>query len=229
VTENAAERIGIVMQVRMGSTRLPGKVLMPLGQTTLLGWIVQRIRDLPWTLVVATSDQSQDDPIADNCECMNVSCFRGSELDVLDRYYQCAVENGFSQIVRLTGDNPFPDKEVMRELISLHLAESADYSYCLGELPVGTGSEVISVEALETSWREGRATHHREHVNEYILEQPYRFQISKLEVNSAKYAPTLRLTIDTKEDYERIYRCVQNDTNVNIGTEALIERCSSSV
>jgi spore coat polysaccharide biosynthesis protein SpsF len=223
------EQVGIVLQARMGSTRLPGKVLLPLGSTTLLGWIVKRLRDMPWPLVIATSDQAQDDAISRQCEQMEVRCFRGCEQDVLDRYYQCAVACGFSHVVRLTGDNPCPDTEALQQLVALHLASAADYTHSFGELPVGVGAEIFRFEALQESWREGSAAHHREHVNEFIIEQPSRFRIMKLEVAPGKHAPNLRLTIDTQEDYRRIAGCLGDGAEVHIGTEALIKRCSSFV
>lgn len=227
MTEDLKNRIGIVLQARMGSTRLPGKVLMPLGGTTLLGWIVQRLRDLPWPLVIATSDQVQDDAIARQCEKMNAQYFRGSEQDVLDRYYQCAVAYGFSHVIRLTGDNPCTDTEALQQLVAFHLASAADYTHSFGELPVGVGAEIFKFEALQDSWREGRAAHHREHVNEFIIEHPSRFRTMKLEVAPAKHAPDLRFTIDTQEDYQRIAGCLKEGVDVHIGTEELIKRCSS--
>ena len=229
MTETAEKQIGIVLQARMGSTRLPGKVLLPLGDTTLLSWIVQRLRDMPWPLVIATSNQVQDDAISRQCELMNTRCFRGSEQDVLDRYYQCAVACSFSHVIRLTGDNPCPDTEALQQLVALHLASVADYTHSFGELPVGVGAEIFKFEALQESWQEGRAAHHREHVNEFIIEQPSRFRIMKLEVAPGKHAPDLRLTIDTQGDYRRIAGCLGNGADVHIGTEALIKRCSSFV
>lgn len=229
MTEAIENRIGMVLQARMGSARLPGKVLMPLGGTTLIGWIVQRLRDLPWPLVVATSDQAQDDVIVRYCEQMNVQYFRGSDQDVLDRYYQCAVAYGFSHVIRLTGDNPCPDTEALQQLVDLHLTSAADYTHSFGELPVGVGAEIFKFEALQDSWREGCAAQHREHVNEFIIEHPSRFRTMKLEVASSKHAPNLRLTIDTLEDYHRIAWCLNSATDVNISTEALIKQCSSFV
>ena len=222
-------QIGIVIQARMGSTRLPGKVLMPLGGTTLLGWIVQRLRGLPWPLVIATGDKVQDDEIARQCEQMGVQCFRGSEQDVLDRYYQCAAAYCFAHVIRLTGDNPCPDIEALQQLVALHLSSVADYTHSFGELPVGMGAEIFKFETLEDSWREGHAAQHREHVNEFIIEQPSRFRTVTLAVPASKHAPKLRFTIDSQEDYQRIAGYLSGGVDVHIGTEALIRRCSSFV
>ena len=226
MAEAAKTPVGIVLQARMGSTRLPGKVLMPLGNTTLLGWIVRRLCALPWPLVIATSDQPRDDAIARHCEEMSVACFRGSELDVLDRYYHCAMAYGFAHVIPLTGANPCPDTEALRQLVALHLSAAADYTHSIGDLPIGVGAEVFRFEALRNSWKEGHAANHREHVNEFILESPARFHIARLDVPHDKVAPGLRLTIDTPEDYYRIAGYLSG-VDLCISTEELIRRCSS--
>jgi spore coat polysaccharide biosynthesis protein SpsF len=221
-------RIGIVLQARMGSTRLPGKVLMPLGGTTMLGWIVQRLRDLPWTLVVATSDQMQDDAIVRQCEQMDVRYFRGSETDVLGRYYQCARENCFEHVVRLTADNPFTDVEELRRLIEQHLIQRNDYTHSFGSMPQGVGAEIFTFAALEKSAREGQAPNHREHVNEYIQENLGAFRIGVLEVAAAKRCPDLRLTVDTEDDYRHVCAIAGQTLDYWVGTEEVIQLCSRS-
>ena len=100
---------------------------------------------------------------------------------MLDRYYQCAIQYGFRHIVRLTGDNPFPDMEELDNLIALHLSAGTDYANSFASLPIGVGAEIFTFEALERSWREGDAPHHLEHVNEYLLEHPEIFRSTSLE------------------------------------------------
>ena len=113
---------GVIIQARMGSARLPGKVLRQIGSLPLLGHVVGRLalskHDIH--VVVATSLLPQDDAIAAYCADIKVNCFRGSELDVLDRYYQCAKCHGFDHIIRLTADNPFTDIEDLDRLIEFH-------------------------------------------------------------------------------------------------------------
>jgi spore coat polysaccharide biosynthesis protein SpsF len=103
-----APDIGIIMQARMGSTRLPGKILMPLGSKSLLEHILARLGRLRHAAltVIATSEAPQDDVVAQFCAAHAVACFRGSEQNVLDRYYRCASRYGFRQIVRVTGETP---------------------------------------------------------------------------------------------------------------------------
>lgn len=228
MADAAKENVGIVLQARMGSIRLPGKVLMPLGNTTLLGWIVQRLHDLPWPLVIATSDQVRDDAIVRQCEKINVQYFRGNEQDVLDRYYQCARESHFEHVVRLTADNPFTDMDELQRLIKRHLSQRNDYSHSFGSMPVGVGAEIFTFAALERSALEGHAPNHREHVNEYIQERPDVFRIGVLEVAAAKRCPDLRLTVDTQDDYRRACTIAGCAPELWIGTEEAINRCSHS-
>ena len=111
--------VGVIIQARMGSTRLPGKVLKPIAGKVLLDHVLGRLSLLayPVKVVVATSDLPQDDAIVRHCQSRSVAVYRGSETDVLDRYYQCACENGFAHVVRLTADNPFTDVEELQRLI----------------------------------------------------------------------------------------------------------------
>lgn len=226
---SALAKVGVVLQARMGSSRLPGKVLKPFGDSVLLGWILDRLAALPWPVIVATSLQQQDAAVAEFCNQRTQPCWRGSETDVLDRYYTCARHYGFTHVVRLTGDNPFPDVQELVRLVDFHLQGGYDYSHNIGELPVGVGAEIFSMATLEASWREGREPQHREHVNEYILERPERFNIGKLLPPDSKQAASLSLTIDTPEDYERISALPLLAGDAALTTERLIARCSSSV
>ncbi|QCO07163.1 cytidylyltransferase domain-containing protein [Azospirillum argentinense] len=195
--------IGIILQARMGSTRLPGKVLRPLNGIPMLDRIVARLdRQAGFQLVVATGDLPGDDPVAAHAEALRVPVFRGSSLDVLDRYYHCALSFGFTQVIRATADNPFVDMEEGKRLLRRHQADGADYSLTI-DLPVGVGLEIFTFPALARSWREGRAPHHREHVNEYILERPEVFRITRVSAPEPKQAPGLRLTVDTAADLAR--------------------------
>ncbi len=197
--------IGIIIQARMGSTRLPGKILMPIGGKVLLEHILFRLGRLrhPVTIVLATTDTRKDDIVKNFCDDHAVACFRGSENNVLDRYYQCAVQFGFRHIVRLTGDNPFPDMEELDNLIALHLSGRTDYANSFASLPIGAGAEIFTFEALKRSRQEGTEPHQIEHVNEYMLEHPEIFSTVSLNVATNKNRPEIRLTVDTEDDYKR--------------------------
>ncbi len=215
----------------MGSTRLPGKVLKPIAGKALLDHVLGRLSllEFPVKAVVATSDLAQDAAIAQHCLDKGIDVFRGSESDVLDRYYQCARHYSFDHVVRLTADNPFTDIAELQRLIEQHLTEGNDYTHSFGCMPLGVGAEIFTFAALEKSAQEGHAPNHREHVNEYIQENPNIFRIGVLEVSAVKKEPGLRLTVDTQEDYLRACSIAGNAPNRWIGTEEAIELCSHSV
>lgn len=222
--------VGVIIQARMGSTRLPGKVLKPIAGKALLDHALGRLSLLayPVKVVVATSDLPQDDAIAQHCLSKGVVVFRGNETDVLDRYYQCARENRFEHVVRLTADNPFTDMEELQRLIEQHLAQHNDYTHSFGSMPLGVGAEIFTFAVLESSAREGHAPNHREHVNEYIQENPGVFRIGVLDVPAAKRCPYLRLTVDTEDDYQRACAIAGHAPGRWIGTEEAIRLCSRS-
>src|SRR5262245_23784116 len=126
----------------MGSTRLPGKVLKPIGGVPLLEYIVRRLARLthPAQTVVVLSHTPQDDVVEAFCRERAIDCYRGSEQNVLERYYGCARSRGFMQIVRLTADNPFTDIEELDRLIELHLSSRSDFTHSFRALPVGVGA-----------------------------------------------------------------------------------------
>lgn len=219
--------LGIVIQARMLSTRLPGKVLKPIAGRFLLDHVLGRLKMLltPVKVVVATSNLSYDDPIALHCESQGVSVFRGSETDVLDRYYRCSQLYAFNHVVRLTADNPFTDIQELQRLIHYHLDGGFDYTHCLTSLPLGVGSEIFSFGALQKSSLEGTAPNHREHVNEYITEHPKIFKIGELCVDKPKRRPDLRLTVDTPDDYQRACSIAEQAPERWLGTEEAIMLC----
>jgi spore coat polysaccharide biosynthesis protein SpsF len=202
--------LGLILQARMGSTRLPGKVLRPLLGRPLLGVICDRLarRRCGGQFVVATTTLPQDDTIEAFCRAEGVACFRGDPLDVLDRYYRCALAFGFDPVVRLTGDNPFVDVEEVDRLVALQVACGAPFSHSFAPLPIGVGAEVFSFAALAASHAEGHEPQHREHVDEFLIENPDRFPFEKLLVPAAKRQPHVRLTVDTEEDFRRAERII---------------------
>lgn len=200
--------IGAVVQARMGSTRLPGKVLKPIAGRPLLDHVIGRLSSLRSEVlpIVATTVEKNDDAIVARCGELGVKCFRGSEPDVLGRYVACARAYGLDHVVRLTADNPFTDIEELDRLIDLHLALGNDYTHSFGVMPLGVGAEMFTRAALERSGRDGHAPNHREHVNEYIQENPQSFRIGQLDVPAAKNHPEISLTVDTEDDYIRVCR-----------------------
>ncbi len=200
-------RIGIVLQARASSSRLPGKVLRPLLGRPMLGWIVERLRLCQEvdTVILATSDRADDDVVAALGTQLGTPVFRGDLDDVLDRYCACARQFGLNAVVRATGDNPFVDWEEADRLVRLFRSGTWDYASAFPSfgsgLPIGLGVEIMSAQALERSWREGKHLHHREHVNEYIQENPALFPQTVLTAPPEKTAPELSFTVDTAEQF----------------------------
>lgn len=219
--------IGIIIQARMGSTRLPKKVLKKIGDKNLLEHILFRLSKLKREVkvIIATSDLSKDDELEEFCDDTNTICFRGSEQNVLERYYLCAKEHNFSHVVRLTGDNPFVDIEELDNLIDLHINLHSDYSRSFSVLPKGVGSEIFTFDALELSYINGKKEGHLEHVNEYIEENEDKFTISELKVTKEKRKPDMSLTVDTLDDYKKACYIVEESKAEYIKTQEAIKLC----
>jgi len=215
----------------MGSARLPGKVMRPLCNRALLGHVLDRLKMVRNSdvLVVATTTETRDNLIEAFAAREGVACFRGSETDVLDRYYQAALHFGLANIVRATADNPLVDPVEIERLIELHLRSNADYTHAFGKLPVGIGAECFTMNALERSWHEGHRSNHREHVNEYIQELPAVFHIEELDIPPDKTAPRLRLTVDTPDDFSSMTRIYEKLylPGTYITTEEAVALCGS--
>jgi spore coat polysaccharide biosynthesis protein SpsF len=199
----------------MGSTRLPGKVLLDIVGEQMLARVVEQTEAVQGldAVVVATTESSHDDPIAELAGQRGWRIFRGSESDVLDRYVQAARQADASHVLRVTADCPLLWVEGAGAVLSRHLETGADYTHNLSVwgsgLPVGVGTEVFTRDTLERSWREGTAPHHREHVDEYVYENPESFRIERVDIPEALSRPSLRLTVDTREDLELIRQIYQ--------------------
>ena len=167
----------------MSSTRLPGKVLLPLAGREVLAHVLDRVSACETIddVVVATSDQPSDDVLAQWCDCRGVPVFRGSLDDVLDRYYQCAVRARADAVVRITADCPALDSTIVDEVIRGFTAGNFDLFYLAGEFPDGLDCAVFSFSALERAWREATLKSEREHVGPYVVNHPERFRLGSLE------------------------------------------------
>ena len=172
-----------IVQARMSSTRLPGKVLLPLAGREVLAHVLDRLAfcNTLDEVVVATSSDASDDVLAQWCRARGVPVFRGSLLDVLDRYYQCAVENKATAVVRITADCPALDPTLVDDVVRGFHAGGYDL-YCLGgEFPDGLDCQVFSFSALERAWREAVLGSEREHVGPYFGNHPEFFHLGSLD------------------------------------------------
>ena len=212
--------IYVIIQARMGSTRLPGKVLMNLSGKSVLEHIIDRLNQSKYIdkIIVATSDNDENEPIFDLCDSKNVFCFRGSENDVLDRFYHSCVNFNVKSddiLIRITADCPLIDYEIVDKTIKLHIDENNEYTSntmpCT--YPDGLDCEVFSFAVLTKTWKNANLSSEREHVTLYIRNHPEIFKLGSL-TNDVDYSD-LRWTLDEKEDfilineiYEELY-----DTN----------------
>lgn len=193
-----------IIQARMGSTRLPGKVLMDLGGETVLARVVGRLQraQLVSKIVVATTDSAADDAIVQECHRLQASSFRGSEIDVLDRYYQAARVCAASTVVRITSDCPVIDPQLVDETIRVFQQRHGDYASNAFPRthPRGLDTEVFTMAALERAWRDAHEPYEREHVTPFFYEHPELFRLVSLRgpIDYSQY----RWTLDTAEDLE---------------------------
>ncbi|MEO6709311.1 MAG: glycosyltransferase family protein [Planctomycetota bacterium] len=205
-------RIVAILQARTGSTRLPGKVLMPIGERSMLERVVERIQRMLTIddFIVATSVSPADDAIASLCTAQGWHCFRGPEKDVLERYLRAAQAMSASDVVRITSDCPLFSWQQADRLVAQHIASGNDYTHnltCWGSgMPIGTGVEAMTIDALGMAWTYGLEPNHREHVTEYLYEHPQRFQIELMRAPETIDRPSYRLTVDTRRDLELMRR-----------------------
>jgi spore coat polysaccharide biosynthesis protein SpsF len=192
-------RIVAIIQARMGSERLPGKVLARIGNSSLLTILIHRLKQSSCLdlIVVATTPKKDDDAIVELAKREHVCWHRGSDQDVLGRYYEAATRFNADVIVRVTADNPLTDPELMDRLIGAHLKNRWDYSYC-PDAPLGTGVEVLDFAALDAANQATSNQSEREHVTLYLRLHPNKFAIQAIECLSRD--PSMRLTVDTAAD-----------------------------
>jgi len=200
-----------IIQARMGATRLPGKVLKPLCGEPVLAHVVRRVKAASRldAAVVATTVSPGDDVVAAACPALGAGCFRGSEQDVLSRYYGAAQMAGADIIVRITADCPLYDPMLLDRMLASFVMPDATGSVpdCMSNViercfPRGLDTEIVTFAALERTHREATQTYEREHVIPYIYQHPDRFRLRSYteEPNLSEH----RWTLDTPEDWELI-------------------------
>ena len=219
-----------IIQARMGSSRLPNKSLMDIDGKTALEFMIDRVRksNLVDDIVIATTTNQEDDMIADLCINNQINCYRGSENDVLDRYYQSAKKHEATIVVRLTSDCPLIDPVLIDETINLFIKKKVDYASNAvppdkKKYPDGSDVEVFSFDALQRSWVETTDIKDREHVTFYMWDKRDNFNTIMLdnEHDWGRY----RITVDYIEDLELVRKIVKklNDNNLDGSTKEIIE------
>ncbi|WP_419786692.1 cytidylyltransferase domain-containing protein [Pseudodesulfovibrio sp.] len=201
--------IGIVIQARMGSTRLPGKSLLPVfGDMPLAGMVFARALSatLPDKVILATSRESNCDPLAALGDRMGLEVIRGPEDDVLARFTQAVRQFNLAHVVRICADNPLVSGEEIDNLVRFHLDRGADYSRNntpASGLPDGLGCEIIRASLLLDAEPDADAAS-REHVTAFVSDRPAGFTTAELVAPESLHCPNARLDIDTAEDLERM-------------------------
>jgi spore coat polysaccharide biosynthesis protein SpsF len=198
------------LQARMGSTRLPGKVLMPIQGQSILERAIRRLRTaaLVDEVAVLTTGCREDDVIVEEAHRLGALVYRGPELDVLARFYEASEKLQPDIIIRATADNPLIDIGSVDRIIEA--LRSGDLDLCMErDLPIGTATEAITAEALKTVHLQAKETPHREHVTLYIKEHPEGYRVSFPVAPEPVRFPQVRLTVDTPEDFDFVERLIR--------------------
>jgi len=205
----------MILQARLGSTRLPGKTMMPLAGRPLIWRIIERVQrcEALDQIVVATTSKPEDDVIEDVVTRAGVSVFRGSENDLVDRYYQAASAHDAETVVRLPADNPVPEPNEIDRIVRHHRTGAGDFCSNLAEIdgsgyPDGIGAEVFSFASLEAIWRQQGTPERREHVHlnffdyaKQVPTEPDLFTVSTLPCPDEFRRPDLVLDVNTATEY----------------------------
>ncbi|MCE3046664.1 glycosyltransferase family protein [Helicobacter kayseriensis] len=204
-----------ILQARMSSSRLPGKVAMDANGQPMLAYEISRILQSQKIdqLVIATSTNPEDDMIEEIAKQCHIECFRGSLNNVLDRYYQCAKKYNATHIVRLTGDCPIIDANIIDAVIHLHLQSQADYTSngVKRTFPDGMDTEIMTFATLQNAFLNAKTQEELEHVTYYIYTHPENFRI-KHYCNDIDYSH-IRWTLDYPKDYLLLKDIIQSQPN----------------
>lgn len=225
------KQIIAIIQARMGSTRLPGKILLEVEGKTVFERAVERtqLAKAVERVIVAIPDDASNDELAQFCEERGMEFFRGSEGDVLDRYYQTAKSVGAIHIARITSDCPLVDPKVIDHVADEYFKSECDYistGRMVSSYPDGLDTEIFSFTALERAWKEAKLPSEREHVTPYIWNHPEFFKVET--VNYERDLSMLRWTVDEPRDLEFVRR-VYHELGENMFSMEdilkLLERC----
>ena len=202
--------IGCIIQARIGSKRLPKKILKKLDEKTVLDYVIEQTKNSKKIdrIVIATTNLKEDNVIQEFCQNRKIDCFRGSVDDVLDRHYQCAKKYSFKTIVRITSDNPVVDPEIIDLAIKKYQEGQFDMVTTCNKrsYPYGISVEVFSFESLKESWNNSSLPSEREHVILYIQNKKNNFKIYNL-INE-KDLTYINCTIDNELDYKLVKKVV---------------------
>lgn len=198
-------RTAIVLQARVGSTRLPGKVLLPLGGRCLVDQVMARLNLVPADARVLATDEASEAALRPAAERNGFELVVGPAEDVLARFCIALRRVGADLVIRATGDNPLVSYELAALLLERRACVGSDYAAHTG-MPTGLGVELVSAQALFKAELEARLQAEREHVCPYLYGHPELFAIDRSEAPAPYRGPALRATVDTADDYEAMLR-----------------------
>lgn len=208
-----AEDIVIIVQARMSSSRLPGKVILPVLGKSLLFRMIERLQMISHkaTIVIATSDEMADDIIEQEAVQINIPCYRGSLNNLLDRHYQVAKQFNAATVLKIPSDCPLIDPRIIDEALDFYFTNPGEYDYVSNlhpaTFPDGNDVEIMTMDCIETTWREASRPLELEHTTPYIWENPEKFRIGNVAWQTGKdYSMSHRFTIDYEADYQFIKR-----------------------
>jgi spore coat polysaccharide biosynthesis protein SpsF len=208
-----AEKTVIVIQARMSSTRLPGKVMMPILGRSLLYRMVERLQMVrnKVQLVIAIPDERADDIIEQEAQEMGVFCYKGSLNNVLDRHYQAGKVTGATTVLKIPSDCPLIDPKIVDDVLDFYFDNPGSYDYVSNlhpaTFPDGNDVEIMTMDCLERTWEAAERTLELEHTTPYIWENPDKFKIGNVAWKSGKdFSMSHRFTIDYEADYLFIKR-----------------------
>lgn len=218
-------KVVVVIQARMGSSRLPGKILMPLGDTNTLHYVTERCKKIKGIddVIVATSTLEKDNQVEQWCSKNQIHCFRGSETNVLQRYLDAVQDIQPDYILRVTADCPFVDYELASQLVEKLNIIDVDIIDLQGELPRGLAVEAISYRALQYIEEHAHAERHYEHVTYYAYEYKSEFKRAVYKIPEDNQQPQLRITLDTKKDYELLSEIASHFKNPLVSSSSVID------
>lgn len=196
-------RTGVFIQVRLGSTRLPGKALLPLAGGTIIQHVMRAMKGVPAESRALLTDRRSADTLQPLAEAEGYAVLVGPDEDVLARYGAAARAFAVDRIVRATGDNPLTSSDLVRSLLREHEAADADLSHYLG-CPLGTGVEVVRATALFDAEREAVLSEEREHITTWLYRNRCRYKVLEPRAPAGALLPGARVTVDTAEDYELV-------------------------
>ena len=198
----------VIIQARMDSSRLPGKVLLKVKKKTMLEYLIERVKKVTFInrIIIATTNKQSDKKIIKLCNKLNVNHFQGSEKNVLKRIYLAAKKNNSKNIIFITGDCPIIDFRLINKMIPLFKKKTYDYvgNSFIRSFPDGMDVQIFNFKTLEKTFKIAKSNLEKEHVTLAIKKNPKKFKIKNIVAKNSLFWPELGLTLDQKEDFELI-------------------------